>query len=79
VSRRKRDLNFGIRKIFSVYDNTATLTVTVDNYTGVTVVKCISAGNGQGIFNIGLGAGKSFIKPIRNKLESHIIEITRET
>lgn len=66
-------------KFFLRTGNTAALTVTVDNFSEVTIVKCISAGNGQGISDIDWGAGKSFIKPVRKKLESHIIEITKET
>ncbi|WP_312471841.1 DUF6054 family protein [Neobacillus sp.] len=66
-------------KFFLRTGNTATLTLTVDNFSGVTIIKCISAGNGGGILDTDWGAGKSFIKPIRKKLESHIIEITEET
>lgn len=66
-------------KFFLRTGNTATLTVTIDNISGVTIIKCISAGNGDGILDIDLGAGKSFMKPIRKKLEPHIIEITKET
>jgi len=67
------------QKFFFRNNSTATLTVTVDNFSGVTAVKCISSGNGEGFFDIGWGAGTSFMKPIRKKLESNIIEITRET
>ncbi|MBP0726972.1 hypothetical protein J5Y03_17580 [Bacillus sp. RG28] len=66
-------------KYFLRNNSTATLTVTIDNFSGVTLVKCISSGNGEGLFDIGWGAGKSFIKPLRKKLESNIIEITKET
>ena len=66
-------------KFFLRTGNTATLTVIVDNFNGVTIVKCISAGNGDGILDTDWGAGKNFIKPVRKKLESHIIEITEET
>ena len=60
--------------------NKASITVTVDNFGGVTIVKCISAaGNGDGIIDIDWGVGKSFIKLIRKKLSSHIIEIMKET
>ena len=55
------------------------LILAVDNFGGVTVVKCISAGNGDGILDIDWGVGKSFIKLIRKKLDSHIIEIMKET
>ncbi|PGY11359.1 DUF6054 family protein [Bacillus sp. AFS031507] len=59
--------------------NTASLTVTVDNFTGVTIIKCITAGNGDGILDIDWGAGKALLKPVRKKLESNIIEISKET
>ncbi|NRD79865.1 hypothetical protein HPT25_21240 [Bacillus sp. BRMEA1] len=66
-------------KFFFRTGNTASLTVTVDNFGGVTVVKCISSGNGDGILDIDWGVGKSFIKQIRKKLDSHIIEVMKET
>lgn len=65
-------------KFFIRNNSTATLTVTIDNFGGETFVKCISSGNGEGLFDIGWGAGKSFIKPIRNKLASNIIEIKED-
>jgi hypothetical protein len=66
-------------KFFLRNNSTATLTVTIDNFSGVTFVKCISSGNGEGIFDIGWGAGKSFINSLRKNLESNIIEIIKET
>ena len=66
-------------KFFLRNNSTATLTVTIDNFDGGTVVKCISSGNGEGLFDIGLGAGKSFITSLRKNLVSNIIEITKET
>lgn len=56
----------------------ATLTITFDNFSEVSIVKCISAGNGVGIFNISWGAGISFINSVRNILEPHIVDILKE-
>lgn len=66
-------------KFYLRNSSTATLTVIADNFSGVPIVKCISAGNGQGILDMDLGAGKSFLKPVRKILEPHIIEITQES
>ncbi|KQL33576.1 hypothetical protein AN960_21130 [Bacillus sp. FJAT-25509] len=66
------------QKYFFRNNSTATLTVTIDNFSGDTYVKCISSGNGDGIFDIGWGAGKSFIKPIRLKLAANILEIIED-
>ncbi|MFF2875027.1 DUF6054 family protein [Gottfriedia sp. NPDC057991] len=66
------------QKFFFRNNSTATLTVTIDDFSGVTYVKCISSGNGDGIFDIGWGAGKSFIKPIRQKLAANILEIIED-
>jgi hypothetical protein len=62
-------------KYFFRINSSATLTITISNFEGETTVKCISTGNGDGIFDIGWGAGKSFIKPIRKVLDPHILEI----
>ncbi|KAB2331880.1 DUF6054 family protein [Bacillus mesophilum] len=56
----------------------ASLTVVFDNFEGETVMKCISAGNGDGLFNFGLGSGKNFIKSIRSPLEDYIVEVVHE-
>ncbi len=66
------------QKYFFRNNSTATLTVTIDNFSDVTYVKCISSGNGDGLLDIGWGAGKSFIKPIRLKLAANILEIIEE-
>ncbi|WP_080848459.1 DUF6054 family protein [Cytobacillus gottheilii] len=54
------------------------LTVVFDNFEGETIMKCISAGNGDGLFNFGLGSGKNFIKSIRSPLEDYIVEVIHE-
>lgn len=66
-------------KFFLRNNCTATLTVTIDNFNSGTIVKCISSGNGEGILDIGMGAGKSFISSLRKNLESNILEIVKET
>ncbi|RIW37414.1 hypothetical protein D3H55_05100 [Bacillus salacetis] len=66
-------------KYFFRNNSSASLTVTVSNFEGETTIKCISTGNGAGIFNIGWGAGKSFMKPIRKTLESHILEVKEDS
>jgi hypothetical protein len=60
-------------------NSTATLTITVSNFEGDTTLKCISTGNGEGIFDIGWWAGKSFIKPIRKMFNPNILEIKDES
>ncbi|WP_088071535.1 DUF6054 family protein [Gottfriedia luciferensis] len=65
-------------KFFFRNNSTATLTVTIDNFSGATFVKCISSGNGEGLFDIGWGAGKSFINSLRKNLESNILQIILE-
>lgn len=60
-------------------NSTATLTVTVSNFEGDTTLKCISTGNGDGVFDIGWWAGKSFIKPVRKILDPHMLKIVEES
>ncbi|PGS54217.1 DUF6054 family protein [Bacillus sp. AFS041924] len=66
------------QKFFFRNNSTATLTVTIDNFNDVTYVKCISSGNGEGLFDFGWGAGKSFIRPIREMLAANIMEIIED-
>ncbi|WP_113928118.1 DUF6054 family protein [Bacillus sp. P14.5] len=65
-------------KYFFRNNSTATLTVTVSDFEGDTTVKCISTGNGDGVFDIGWWAGKSFIKPLRKILDPYILEVKEE-
>ncbi|TYR73593.1 hypothetical protein FZC79_18330 [Rossellomorea vietnamensis] len=65
-------------KYFFRNNSTATLTVTVSDFEGDTTVKCISTGNGDGVFDIGWWAGKSFIKPLRKILDPYILEMKQE-
>ncbi|QKE71293.1 hypothetical protein HPK19_00060 [Arthrobacter citreus] len=65
-------------KFFFRNNSTATLTVTIDDFSSVTYVKCISSGNGEGLFDFGWGAGKSFIRPIKEILEEHILDIIED-
>lgn len=58
--------------------SSASLTVIIDNFDGATIMKCISAGNGEGIFNIGWGSGKNFIHLVRQPLEKYIIQVIQE-
>ncbi|WP_421378157.1 DUF6054 family protein [Bacillus salacetis] len=67
-----------LEKYFFRNNSTATLTITVSNFEGVTTLKCISTGNGTGLIDIGLWAGRSFIKPVRKILAPHILEIIDE-
>ncbi|MGD6967370.1 DUF6054 family protein [Rossellomorea vietnamensis] len=65
-------------KYFFRNNSTATLTVTVSDFEGDTTVKCISTGNGDGVFDIGWWAGKSFMKPLRKILDPYILEMKQE-
>ncbi|MDP4085471.1 MAG: DUF6054 family protein [Bacillota bacterium] len=65
-------------KLFIRNGSSGSLTVIVDNFSQITQVKCISSGTGQGLLNIDWRAGKSFINLIKNQLDSHIMEITKE-
>ncbi len=65
---------FVLEKYFLRTSSTASLTVTIDNFDGETVMKCISTGNGEGIFDIGWGSGKSFINSVRTPLIPNIKE-----
>ncbi|WP_226665184.1 DUF6054 family protein [Metabacillus litoralis] len=67
-----------LEKFFLRNNSTASLTVTIDNFEGETVMKCVSTGNGEGFFDIGWGAGKSFINSVRHPLEQHIVEVVHE-
>ncbi|MEH7399960.1 MULTISPECIES: DUF6054 family protein [Bacillaceae] len=78
VAEEKEIAILVFQKYFFRNDSTATLTVTIDNFSGETYVKCISSGNGEGIFDIGWGAGKSFIKPIRLKLAANLLEVIED-
>ncbi|XZF74944.1 DUF6054 family protein [Bacillus sp. AL-1R] len=78
VAEEKEIAILVFQKFFLRNNSTATLTVTIDNFNGVTYVKCISSGNGEGMFDIGWGAGKSFIKPIRLRLAANILEIIED-
>ncbi|MGM0846461.1 MAG: DUF6054 family protein [Bacillota bacterium] len=66
-------------KYFFRNNSTATLTVTVSDFEGETTVKCISTGNGDGVFDIGWWAGKSFMKPLRKILDPYILQIKEES
>jgi hypothetical protein len=68
-----------LEKYFFRNNNTATLTITVSNFEGETTLKCISTGNGTGIIDIGLWAGKSFIKSVQKILTPHILEMAEES
>ncbi|XQY93065.1 DUF6054 family protein [Metabacillus sp. HB246100] len=52
--------------------STASMTVLLDHIEGETVMKCVSTGNGEGILDIGWGAGKSFINRVRRVVEEDI-------
>ncbi|ODG90118.1 MULTISPECIES: DUF6054 family protein [Bacillaceae] len=78
VADEKEVVILVFQKFFFRNNSTATLTVTIDNFSGVTYVKCISSGNGEGIFDFGWGAGKSFIKPIRLKLATNILDVIED-
>lgn len=67
-----------MEKFFFRNGSTASLTVTIDNFEGETVMKCVSTGNGEGFFDIGWGAGRSFIQSARSPLEEHITEVVQE-
>jgi Family of unknown function (DUF6054) len=66
-------------KYFLRINSTASLTVTIDNLTGETIVKCISSGNSEGLLNLSMGADKKFIQPIKKRLDPYIEEILLET
>lgn len=74
----KRICIFVLEKFFLRNSSTASLTITVDNFNGETIMKCISTGNGEGLFDIGWGAGKSFINSARYPVEEHIIEVVQD-
>ncbi|TXC86066.1 hypothetical protein FS935_18650 [Metabacillus litoralis] len=74
----KRICLFVLEKFFLRNSSTASLTVTIDNFEGETIMKCVSTGNGEGLFDIGWGAGRSFINSARHPLEAYIIEVIRE-
>lgn len=58
--------------------STASLTVVLDNFHGATFMKCISTGNGEGLFDLGWGSGKNFINSVRYPLEAYISEVIHE-
>jgi hypothetical protein len=60
-------------------NSTASLTVTVDNLNGATIIKCISTGSSAGMFMLSFGAGKDFIKIVKTILETNIEDIIRES
>ncbi|MBM7602924.1 hypothetical protein JOC75_000894 [Metabacillus crassostreae] len=74
----KRICIFVLEKFFLRNSSTASLTVTIDNFEGETIMKCVSTGNGEGFLDIGWGAGKSFINSVRNPLEEYIIDVIQE-
>lgn len=56
-------------------ENRAALTVTIDNFDGVTSVTAIATGSSQGlIFNFDWGAADNFVESIRKVFKEYIIE-----
>ncbi|MUK87893.1 hypothetical protein GMD78_05705 [Ornithinibacillus sp. L9] len=66
-------------KYYLRINSTASLTVTLDNLNGETIVKCISTGNSEGLLNISWGADKQFIKIVEKILEPNLEEVIKET
>ncbi|WP_186577199.1 DUF6054 family protein [Aquibacillus kalidii] len=64
-----------LEKFFFRNGSSASLTITIDNFGGETVMKCVSTGNGEGILDIGWGAGTSFIKSASQALDEHIVAV----
>ncbi len=60
-------------------NSTTSLTVTVDNINGDTIIKCISTGSSVGMFMLSYGAGKDFIKIVKTILETNIEDIIKES
>ncbi|WP_026695216.1 DUF6054 family protein [Peribacillus kribbensis] len=52
----------------------AALTLIIENLSGRTKVRCISAGSAEGIFNVDWGAGKNFARSIEEVLEPYLVE-----
>ncbi|MGD6943283.1 DUF6054 family protein [Cytobacillus gottheilii] len=67
-----------LEKFYFRTSSSASLTVILENFDGETIMKCISAGNGEGLFNIGWGSGKNFINSVRYPLEGYILEVIHE-
>ncbi len=62
-------------KYFMRNSSRAALTVTMNDFNGVTEIESISAGSSQGmIFNFDWGAGDKFANSVKNLFEDYIID-----
>lgn len=53
--------------------NRLTLTVLIDDFTGVTRVHCVAGGGGEGLFRFDWGAAESFEEIVFEALEKYIV------
>ena len=60
---------------FYLRSSRTTLTVTIDNFEGVTKVHAVGSGGAEGILPIDWGAGRSFVASVETALRYHIVEV----
>ncbi|CAH2714962.1 hypothetical protein BACCIP111895_02139 [Neobacillus rhizosphaerae] len=64
-----------LEKFYFRSNNRGSMTVTIDNFEGVTKVHAVASGTGQGaIFKFDWGAGDSFINSVINTLEMYKVK-----
>lgn len=64
-----------LEKFYYRTSNRASMTVTIDNFGGVTTVHAVASGSSQGaFFRFDWGAGGSFIESVKNALHVHLLE-----
>ncbi|MBT2691279.1 hypothetical protein J7I93_24390 [Bacillus sp. ISL-47] len=64
-----------LEKFYYRTSNRASMTVTIDNFNGITNVHAVSSGSSQGaFFRFDWGAGGDFIECVKKALYSHRIE-----